>query len=341
MDVSTFKQNLTQTTAQDFENKALTLFRYQARHNAVYSQFVKALGILPETVQNLAQIPCLPIECFKHHVVLTGEQPLVQKIFQSSGTTGQINSQHHITDLDFYEQVSIVAFEQMYGKLENYHILALLPSYLERDNSSLVYMAEAFMRKSQSPHAGFYLTNYPELLQTIDTLRRKVDSIRSLEGLENSRKILLLGVTFALLDLAEQFSPDLSEVIVMETGGMKGRRKEIIREELHEILTTKCNVPHIHAEYGMTELRSQAYSKGEGIFTLPAWCKILLREVNDPLSGNLERKSGVINFIDLANVDSCAFLATQDLATQSAPEQYKILGRTDNSDIRGCNLLFA
>jgi hypothetical protein len=184
------------------------------------------------------------------------------------------------------------------------------------------------MRQSESTEAGFYLQNTAELITQIAHLRQKGD-----------RKILLLGVTYALLDLAEQFAPDLADVIVMETGGMKGRRKEIIREELHDILRTKCKIQHIHAEYGMTELRSQAYSLRDGVFTLPAWCKILLRDTHDPRDYRQERQAGVINFIDLANVDSCAFIATQDLASRTTPEAFKVLGRTDNSDIRGCNLM--
>lgn len=325
--VQSFKDNLVQTTAQDFEAKALALFQYQARENAVYKRYLEALRVLPTDVQSLTQIPFLPIECFKHHAVLVGK-PTVEKIFESSGTTGQKTSQHHITDLAFYEQVSIFAFEQVYGALENYHILALLPSYLERDTSSLVYMVQAFMRKSQSAHAGFFLQNMTELLETMARLRQ-----------QNDRKILLIGVTFALLDLVEQYAPDLSDILVMETGGMKGRRKELIREELHAILWQKAQVKNVHAEYGMTELRSQAYSVGEGLFSLPAWCKILLRDVNDPRDYAISRTSGVINFIDLANVDSCAFIATQDIATRSSPTSFKILGRVDNSDIRGCNLL--
>lgn len=322
-----FKKDLLNTTSQDFQNKALALFQYQAEHCKIYNAYIKALGILPADVQDIAQIPFLPIECFKYHTVLSG-QVVVEKIFESSGTTGQMNSQHHLTDLAFYEEVSLAAFESIYGEVQNYHILALLPSYLERGKSSLVYMAEAFMRKSGSKEAGFYLHNLSELTQKIAYLRRQGD-----------RQILLLGVTYSLLDLAEQFAPDLSEVIVMETGGMKGRRKEMIREELHEVLKSAFNLQAIHAEYGMTELRSQAYSQAHGIFSLPAWCAIMLRDVNDPLDYNLERKSGVINFIDLANVDSCAFIATQDLAARTSTHQFKILGRTDNSDIRGCNLM--
>ncbi len=328
-----FKTELVDTTANDFEAKALALFQYQAEHNPVYRQYITALRILPAQVQNMTQIPFLPIDCFKYHKIqtlnptaLAGKQ--VVRVFESSGTTGQINSKHYVSDLDFYEHISLHGFEEQYGSIQNYHILALLPSYLERSNSSLVYMVEAFMRKSQSIDSGFYLQNIPELLQKINLLR-----------IQSDRKILLIGVTFALLDLAEQFEPNLEEVIVMETGGMKGRRKELIREELHEILCGKLNVNNIHAEYGMTELRSQAYSKGEGIFSLPAWCKVLLREVHDPLDYSMTRTSGIVNIIDLANVESCAFIATQDLAIKTADNTFKIIGRADNSDIRGCNLL--
>ena len=322
-----FKQNIFQITPQSFVQEALVLFEYQSIHNPVYKAYIKALRIKPQEVKSLAQIPFLPIECFKYHQVLTGKG-VVERVFESSGTTGQVNSKHYVIDSAFYEQVSIYAFEQVYGSLQDYHILALLPSYLERSTSSLVYMVERFIHASQSSYAGFYLDNVPALLQTIQQLQKQGD-----------RKILLLGVTFALLDLVELHQPDLHNVIVMETGGMKGRRKEIIRDELHDILQKGFQVPHIHAEYGMTELLSQAYSQQAGLFSLPAWCKILLRDVHDPLDYSENRTSGVINFIDLANVDSCAFIATQDLAKKATAEQFQILGRVDNTDIRGCNLM--
>jgi len=331
---TSFKNALIHTTPENFDAKALDLFRYQARYNAIYKQYITALGISPEHVQGIAQIPFLPIECFKYHQILTKEaendsfDTIQGRVFESSGTTGQVNSKHYVADVDFYTQISLYAFEQKYGELENYHILALLPSYLERSNSSLVYMAEAFIKKSNSTHSGFYLQNTNELLQTIALLNK-----------QNDRKILLIGVTFALLDLAEQHAPNLSNVIVMETGGMKGRRKELIREELHALLSKAFRIKTVHAEYGMTELRSQAYSTEDGVFTLPAWCGFMLRDVNDALDYSFEKRSGVMNFIDLANVESCAFIATQDLATKTAHNQFKILGRVDNSDLRGCNLM--
>lgn len=313
---------------KDFEATALEVFHYQFENNQIYQNFVKALDKKPEQIQSLRQIPFLPIEFFKSHTVASNSLE-TQKIFESSATTSQVTSKHFIKELVFYEKLSLQIFEQFYGNIKNYHILALLPSYLERDTSSLVYMVQHFIQKSQSKEAGFYLNNPSELIQNIQVLQKKSD-----------RKVLLLGVTFALLDLAENYDLDLSKVIVMETGGMKGRRKEMIRAEVHQILKQKLNLAKVHSEYGMTELLSQAYSLGDEIFELPKTMRIILRNTYDPLEVSPELQSGVMNIIDLGNIDSCAFIATQDLAQKETNNAWKILGRVDNSDIRGCNLMY-
>lgn len=328
-----------------FEQLALEIFRYQASKNAIYRQYLRYLGINPSKIHRVGQIPCLPISFFKTQRVITGNVT-PHLVFESSGTTGQTPSRHYVADLPFYEAHSQQIFEQMYGSLTEYHILALLPSYLERNNSSLVYMVQRFIYHSYSPSSGFYLNNTQELLKRLEELTK------------DSRKILLLGVTFALLDLAENGSAfdfireNKDKFIIMETGGMKGKRKELLREEVHQILTENFGIEKIHSEYGMTELLSQGYSKGEGIFELPPSMKVLLREVNDPFTylpsfaiGNKSNqsqrmKTGGINVIDLANIDSCCFIETQDLGSFTPDYSgFKVLGRFDNSDVRGCNLM--
>lgn len=328
-----------------FEQLALEIFHFQATENPVYRQYLRYLGTNPSKIHRVGQIPCLPISFFKTQRIITGNVE-VQLIFESSGTTGQTPSRHYVSDLPFYEAHSQQIFEQMYGSLTDYHVLALLPSYLERNNSSLVYMVQRFIYHSFSPSSGFYLNNTKELLKKLEEL------------MQDSRKILLLGVTFGLLDLAESeqsfdfIRENEDQLIIMETGGMKGRRKELLREEVHEILTANLGVSHIHSEYGMTELLSQGYSKGDGVFTLPPSMKVLLREVNDPFTylpsfgignkanQNQRMKTGGINVIDLANIDSCCFIETQDLGSFTPDYSgFKVLGRFDNSDIRGCNLM--
>uniref|UniRef100_UPI003567DA85 acyl transferase n=1 Tax=Labilibaculum sp. TaxID=2060723 RepID=UPI003567DA85 len=247
--------------------------------------------------------------------------------FTSSGTTGNLTSRHFVPDLKMYEQSFTKGFEQYYGSVSDYCILALLPSYLEREGSSLIYMMEHLIRDSKHPKSGFYLHNHEELIATIKELKKQ------------NQKILLLGVSFALLDLAEKFQLDLENVIVMETGGMKGRRKEITREELHAFLTKRLGVEKIHSEYGMTELLSQAYSKGDSLFFTPSWMKVLIRDTYDPFSYEKQGRSGGVNVIDLANIHSCSFIETQDLGRIHADGSFEILGRFDHSDIRGCNLL--
>lgn len=321
------KETIFSISEANFKEEALKVFAHQAEHNLVYKQFIQYLKINPQQVKEIHQIPFLPIEFFKSQRIVSQDFEAAA-IFESSGTTGQIRSQHFVKDLAFYQQVSQNIFESFYGNLSDYHILALLPSYLERGNSSLVLMVNDFIQKTQSEYSGFYLDNLEELAQNLEKLQS-----------QSERKVLLIGVTFALLDLAEKYPMDLSNVIVMETGGMKGRRKEMLRAEIHDVLKSAFQLEHIHSEYGMTELLSQAYSQKEEIFQSPPWMKILLREIEDPLQINSHLKSGVMNIIDLANIDSCAFIATQDLGQIIDKNQFKIIGRVDNSDIRGCNLM--
>ncbi len=309
-----------------FERKALELFRFQAENNAVYQKYIKFLKVRPERVQSIENIPFLPVEFYKYHSITSVSQP-PQTVFESSGTTAQTRSRHQVHDTGFYQKVARQIFGQAYGSLTGYHILALLPSYTERSGSSLVYMVTDFIRASQSPESGFFLEDRQKLVETIDRLRL------------GSRKVLLIGVTFALLDLAGDFGGrDWHNVVVMETGGMKGRREELLREEVHGILKQAFNLPAVHSEYGMTELLSQAYSTGSGVFRMPATLRLLIRDINDPFSiGN--RQGGGVNIIDLANADSCAFIETKDIGMVAADGTFQILGRFDNSDVRGCNLL--
>lgn len=314
-----------QNTIQ-FEEVALAIFNYQYQHNNVYHKFCDYLGKSVKTVNQLTDIPFLPIEFFKSHQVVCGSKK-PEAIFESSGTTQSQTSKHFVPDLSLYEQSYLKAFSLFYGPVENYCILALLPSYLERQGSSLVYMVNDLVKRSNHPDSGFYLHNLEELHHKLSYLEQK------------GTKTLLIGVSFALLDLAEQFPMPLKSTIIMETGGMKGRRKELIREELHLILTKAFGVQTIHSEYGMTELLSQGYSQGHGIFRSPPWMKILTRDSEDPLSFQMEGKTGGINVIDLANLHSCSFIATQDLGKTLPDDSFEVLGRFDNSDVRGCNLL--
>ncbi|UTW64392.1 acyl transferase [bacterium SCSIO 12741] len=310
---------------QDFEEQALSLYHKQVQSNAVYGEFKdRLMGNRP--VQRLEDIPYLPVSFFKSHSLKTGEfEP--EAVFTSSSTTGQTPSRHEVRSLKLYEETFFRAFEQFYGRVEDWTVLALLPSYLERQGSSLVYMAEKLIERSQAHESGFYLYNHEELYQTLSQL----------EG--EGRKTLLLGVTFGLLDFAEKFSLNFKHTVIMETGGMKGKRKELIRQEVHELLQQSFGSSPIHSEYGMTELMSQAYSDGNGIYRTPPWMKISVRSSTDPLSLLPKGKSGGINIIDLANQDSCAFLSTQDLGRILPDDNFAILGRFDNSDVRGCNLM--
>jgi phenylacetate-coenzyme A ligase PaaK-like adenylate-forming protein len=310
----------------DFEQTTMETFRFQALRNPIYKKFLSLLGRSVEDVQNVDQIPFMPIQFFKEFQVKTTDfEP--EKVFLSSGTTGSIQSKHLVKDLNWYDWSFREAFDYFYGPIEDYVVLALLPSYLERDGSSLIYMADDFIKRSKHKESGFYLNNRKELVENLNELEK------------SGKKTLLLGVSFALLDLVEEHPFSLKHTIVMETGGMKGRRKEMIRKELHQVLASGFGVEHIHSEYGMTELLSQAYSKGKGIFQCPPWMKIKIRDTEDALTLLPTGKSGGINIIDLANRYSCSFLATQDLGRCIDEINFEVLGRFDNSDIRGCNLL--
>ncbi len=310
----------------DFKETALNVFRFQYKRNRVYRKFCELLGRTPKNVQELEKVPFLPINFFKsHNVVSSSRKPEI--IFTSSGTTGNQKSKHYITDVSIYETSFQRGFNLFYGDVSDKIILALLPSYLERKDSSLIYMVDQLIAKSHHPESGFYLNNLAELQEKLKRLDKA------------GKNILLIGVSFALLDLVENYQFELKNTIIMETGGMKGRRKEMIRDELHQILTQGFGVKVIHSEYGMTELLSQAYSAGNGIFECPPWMKILIRDPEDALSYQPLGKTGGINVIDLANLNSCSFIATQDLGRKHNLRHTSILGRFDNSDIRGCNLL--
>ncbi len=315
-------------TSEQFNTIALQVFQYQAKNCKVYADFIAGLNIDPVSVTTIGQIPFLPIEFFKSQLIVSSTNA-VQVTFTSSGTIGLTTSSHAITDISWYEDSFRNAFKLFYGDIEKYTILALLPSYLERQGSSLIYMAEDLVKRSNNSDSGFYLYNYDELAAQLNKLQ------------EAKKQTLLIGVTFALLDFVEQYQVNFPELIVMETGGMKGRRKEMIREELHDTLCKGFGVNTIHSEYGMTELLSQAYSKGSGIFNCPPWMRIITRDTNDPMSIVTNGKAGGINVIDLANINSCSFIATQDLGKIYDNGTFEVLGRFDNADIRGCNLLIA
>ncbi|WP_091149672.1 LuxE/PaaK family acyltransferase [Mucilaginibacter pineti] len=312
----------------EFNKIALQIFNHQVKNCAVYSHFISGLRIDPAGVKSVEQIPFLPIEFFKSHQILSTGEP-AELIFTSSGTTGMITSRHFVADKAWYEDSFRNAFGLFYGDIKDYTVLALLPSYLEREGSSLIYMVEDLIAQSANAGSGFFLYNHDELFHE---LKKQQDT---------KKPTLLIGVTFGLLDFIENHNINFPELLVMETGGMKGRRKEMIREELHEILCEGFGVRAIHSEYGMTELLSQAYSLGNGIFECPPWMKIIIRDTNDPISTLQNGKTGGINVIDLANINSCSFIATQDLGKTFADGSFEVLGRFDQSDIRGCNLLIA
>jgi len=314
-------------TEAEFTNLALQVFRYQFDNNLVYRSFCDLLYKHPSDIKSIEGIPFLPIQFFKSHKVLSDTKNTIKKTFTSSGTTGSKTSKHNITDLSIYEKSFTKGFNDIYGAIEDYIILALLPSYLERDGSSLIYMVDSMIKQSKHPESGFYLDNLKALSSTL----KRLDN----EG----KKVLLIGVSFALLDLIESYTFNLQNTIIMETGGMKGRRKELIREELHAILKNGFGVTHIHSEYGMTELLSQAYSIGNGLFNCPNWMQVITRDPEDALSIQTTNKTGGINVIDLANINSCSFIATQDLGRIFQDNSFEIIGRFDTSDIRGCNLM--
>lgn len=321
------KERIVECTPLQFEEIAMQLFYEQAEHNTIYKAYLKALNRNIKEIQEIKDIPFLPIDFFKTHKVQTHRWD-AETTFTSSGTTGTTTSRHYVASLAWYETIFRQAFESFYGDVQSYAVVALLPAYLERKGSSLVYMAQKMIEESKHSLSDFYLYDQEKLVETLQTLEKE------------KQPTILLGVSFALLDLAEKYTLNLKHTIVMETGGMKGRRREMVRAELHDILQKGLGVQSIHSEYGMTELMSQAYSKGEGKYMCPSWMKVMTREVNDPFAWEQNAKTGIINIIDLANVDSCAFIATADLGRVFDNGSFEVLGRMDYSDARGCNLMY-
>jgi hypothetical protein len=311
---------------EEFNVMALEIFRYQYASNAVYADFVDQLSIYPKEVGHFTQVPFLPVSFFKSHLILSGKQK-VETQFRSSGTTGSDNSRHAVVDTGLYRQSFLKGFTHFFGNIEEYTLLALLPSYLEKGDSSLIFMVDELIKRTGKPESGFFLDNLQKLHDLLAELR------------DRGEKVMLIGVTYALLDLAEQYPLDFPALFLMETGGMKGRRKEMVREEVHLKLKEAFGLQRVYSEYGMTELLSQAYSMGDGLFLTPPWMKVLIRDANDPLTLNPEEKTGGINIIDLANLHSCSFIATQDLGKLHLNGKFEVLGRFDHSDVRGCNLM--
>lgn len=310
-----------------FNNVAVKIFRFQAQHIAPYQKFLQLLNFDPHSVSHYTQIPHLPVEAFKSHLLFPSSRSEPKTIFTSSGTTATGNSRHYVDDIQVYEQSFVRGFERIYGNIKNFAILGLLPGYLERPDASLTYMVEQLIKLTRNKHSGFYLYNHNDLNNKLQVLEK------------NGQKTLLIGVSFALLDFMENHPQQLNNTIVMETGGMKGRRREMVKEELHDLLKKGYGVENIHSEYGMTELLSQAYSTGGNLFTAPPWMKISIRDIYDPFSRLPHEKTGGINIIDLANVYSCSFLSTKDLGKTFPDGSFEVLGRFDHSDIRGCNLM--
>ena len=316
-----FKENIFLTNTQNFNEKALELFQYQAKENQVYKKYLQLLKRQVKEVQRIEDIPFLPISFFKHHPVISTDAP-VQITFRSSGTTG-LRSTHHVNDTAFYKKISERCFERMYGPLSDYIILALVPSYQENPHSSLLFMIDHFMNISDPINSRYI--DFTDMKNLPDTL-----------SIPEDKKVLLIGVTYALME-SSSLLLDLPQLIIMETGGMKGRGKELTREEVHSMLKKGFKVETIHSEYGMTELISQSYSRGEGKFEAPPWKKILLRDLNDPFLVDTSLRAGGINIIDFGNVDSCSFIATEDLGRIYQDETFSVIGRIDNSEMRGCN----
>lgn len=306
---------------------AMDVFHYQAVNNSIYKLFINNLGKNRQDISSLEEIPFLPVEFFRSHVVITGREK-AETFFESTGTTGMVRSRHYVTDPGLYDRSLLKCFRMFYGSPEDYLIVALLPSYLERPASSLVYMIRRLIDSGADKRSGFFMSASREMLDLITGAR------------DEGKKVILAGVSFALLDLAVKYPADLSGVVIIETGGMKGRRKEITRTELHEILKSSFNVPAVHSEYGMTELLSQAWSDGNGIFRCPPWMKVMVREINDPLAvTGRPWKTGGINIVDLANINSCSFIATGDIGKLHEGGRFEVLGRFDHSETRGCNLM--
>lgn len=315
------------SSESEFEALALETFRFQAANNHVYKSFIHHLGRDASHIQKIEEIPFLPIHFFKTHAVVSFNEAQTKQVFLSSATTGVVQSQHKIFDLNLYQKSYITGFERFYGPVNSYCFLALLPSYQEREGSSLIYMVDDLIKLSGHPDSGYFLNNNASLIKTLSKLK------------SGNQKTVLIGVTYALLDLIEFQQINFPSLIVMETGGMKGRRKEMVRPELHHLLKQGFGVPEIHSEYGMTELLGQAYALKDGAFSCPAWLRVLIRDINDPFTYVKDGKSGGINIIDLSNRYSCSFIATQDLGRMLPDKQFEVLGRFDHSDIRGCNLL--
>ncbi len=312
---------------EDFNNLALQIFHYQLLNNKVYNAFVNQFSINSNEIKHYTEIPFLPIEFFKSQEVICGYRKSSDVIFTSSSTTSQIPSRHIVSNISVYEKSFLKGFEYFYGNPNEYAIIALLPDYLERKGSSLVYMFDKLIKLSNNNKSGFFINDYPKVKSVLSELKK------------SNQKTILIGVTYALLDLAEEGVELSDNFIVMETGGMKGKRKELLKEELHPFLKEKLNVSLIHSEYGMTELLSQAYSKGNGLFACPPWMKVLVRDIEDPISIAKQGKTGGLNIIDLANINSCSFIATQDLGRLNSDQIFELMGRFDNSDMRGCNLM--
>jgi phenylacetate-coenzyme A ligase PaaK-like adenylate-forming protein len=323
---SLLRKKLFRMSPNEFEKVAIEVFRFQYAHSYIYNQWCRQLGVRLSAVKKLDDIPFLPVEFFRNHKI-TSTQHEAQVVFTSSGTTSSMTSKHFVADVSLYEESYLSAFRRFYGEPEKYVILALLPSYLERSGSSLVYMAEGLIKKSGHPESGFYLHDFERLRNSLELLKQK------------KTPTLLIGVTYALLDMADAFPIDFPQLIVMETGGTKGRRKEMVRSEVHQKLMQGFGVEVIHSEYGMTELLSQAYSLGWGMFECPPWMRVLIRDMNDPFAYVDSGRSGGINIIDLANLYSCSFLAVQDIGRLSDDGRFEVLGRFDNSQLRGCNLM--
>lgn len=311
---------------QDFEASAIALYRYQYEHNTLYRAYNEALHIRPEQVQSMVQIPFLPISFFKSHQVQSNASLPIAKIFDSSGTTGMTPSKHYVHDIGLYDAVSLAGFKQFYHDPKDWVVLALLPSYLERANSSLVHMVHMLMTETEQTVQGFYLNEF-------DLLQAQILRVQS-----SGKKVLLIGVTFALLDFAAAYPMDLQGVVVMETGGMKGRKEEWTRGQVHQYLQQQWNLTRIHAEYGMTELLSQAYAQAEGLFSPIDTMRVLIRDLQDPLDTQLVG-TGALNIIDLANAHSCAFIATEDMGKVYADKRFEVMGRMDFAALRGCSLM--
>lgn len=310
-----------------FQSLAFEIFRYQYEENQLYRRFSDLLGRTPDSVANISDIPFMPVEFFRNHRVISGEYVSDGIVFRSSGTTGSLTSQHFVSDAALYEQSFLSCFHQFFGDVSDYHILALLPGYLERPDSSLVFMCKRLIELSKQGYSGFYLDDFDGLKANLLDLQK------------TGEPVILIGVSFALMDFAATHSLHFPSLRVVETGGMKGRRRELVREELHKAIRKGFGIREVASEYGMTELLSQAWSLSDGRFRVPPWMKVMIRDVNDPFTYMSEGRSGGINIIDLANIHSCSFIATQDLGSFNKDQTFNVLGRFDHSDLRGCNLM--